>query len=113
MGWGWVYDGVNASIPRNTGPECAEYLTLHRKLIESVIVVTICVCSLKWGISNARPIVVPKMPAYNKITTGKQILLIGMTFTLGLELGFKLASRTVIYILNPCHVTSMIQVNIY
>ncbi|KAJ6632977.1 Transmembrane protein, partial [Pseudolycoriella hygida] len=73
--WGWAFDGVNASIPRNTGPECAEYLSIKRHWIE-----------------------------------GRQLLLIAMTFTLGMELGFKLSQRSVIYILNPCHITSIIQI---
>lgn len=107
--WGWAYDGVNASIPRNTGPECSEYLSVHRRLIESVFVVSICLWILKWAIDNARPIAI-KYPKYSAMTPGRQILLVGMTFTLGLELGFKLASRTVIYILNPCHITSIFQV---
>lgn len=47
---------------------------------------------------------------YEKVPAGKQILLVVMTLILGLELGFKFASRSVIYILNPCHIITMIQV---
>ncbi|XP_031633790.1 transmembrane protein 164 isoform X2 [Contarinia nasturtii] len=47
---------------------------------------------------------------YDGIVCGKQLLLITMTFLLGLEMGFKLCTRTAIYILNPCHVTSMLQI---
>lgn len=48
---------------------------------------------------------------YEKPPAGKQIFLVVMTLILGLELGFKFASRSVIYILNPCHIITMIQVN--
>lgn len=50
---------------------------------------------------------------YEEVPAGKQILLVVMTLILGLELGFKFASRSVIYILNPCHIITMIQVNNY
>lgn len=46
----------------------------------------------------------------NNLLVGKQVLLVLMTFVLGLELGFKFASRTVIYLLNPCHITTIMQV---
>ena len=47
----------------------------------------------------------------DKLFFGKQVLLVLMTFVLGLELGFKFASRTVIYLLNPCHITTIMQVS--
>lgn len=51
----WAYDGVNRSVPRNVGPECAYYLTPKRQIIETVIVVSIClvvaVSSLKINIT--------------------------------------------------------------
>lgn len=50
---------------------------------------------------------------YEKVPAGKQILLVVMTLILGLELGFKFASRSVIYILNPCHIITMIQVTFF
>ncbi|XP_063695554.1 transmembrane protein 164 [Culicoides brevitarsis] len=49
---------------------------------------------------------------YEKVPVGQQILLVVMTLTLGIELGFKFASRSVIYILNPCHIITMLQIYI-
>ncbi|XP_065090742.1 uncharacterized protein LOC135711711 [Ochlerotatus camptorhynchus] len=197
MQLGWAYDGVNASVPRNTGPECASYLTPTRKLVESVIVVPICFIAIKLAIGRLKPITFRRnMPfiaapaatahgsslgfrsssishlasssnhnlqhhyqrigggsghhlepdhrelllhqthhrrsssveycschrcnsaAHNPTVTvegeapswAKQMLLIMMTLTLGVEIGFKFATRTVIYILNPCHITTLMQI---
>lgn len=160
MHWGWAYDGVNTTVPRNAGPECRNYMAPTRMLIECICVTLMCMYAIKRSWCN---IVREKsLPDYNATTVAtvidpdkhrlyhqqttvstnnhnssqtnnisslsttnttttvhhyyeivpvvKQILLIVMTFILGLEMGFKLASRSVIYILNPCHITTMIQV---
>lgn len=190
MQFGWAYDGVNGSVPRNTGPECAEYLSPSRKLIETVFTIPLCLLAIKWSVSRLRPIthrqldrVVGGMLGGNKPLSssnhnlhhlhyqrhadpeprdllmphhrersfssasiasgmadefccqrcsqpgsvsgragwtiggetlvpswGKQFLLVTMTLTLGVEIGFKFATRTVIYILNPCHITTLMQI---
>lgn len=108
--WGWAYDGVNASIPRNTGPECSEYLSITRHWIEGILVCLICILTLKWAVQNVKPLKI-NYSTLHTITAGRQFLQLAMTFTLGMELGFKLSQRSVIYILNPCHITSIIQVS--
>lgn len=107
--WGWAYDGVNGSIPRNTGAECANYLTTTRHIVESLIIVPLAIIIHKYGMSKL-PKVNINYAASDRIVFGKQLLLITMTFLLGLEMGFKLCTRSAIFILNPCHVTSMLQV---
>lgn len=107
--WDWAYAGVNASVPRNAGPECAYYLTARRHLIEDIFVVAFWLFALKWAICRAKPLPTV-VSTVTQMTTAKKILLVSMTFTLGLELGFKLSSRSVIYILNPCHITTIMQV---
>ncbi|XP_053670526.1 transmembrane protein 164 [Anopheles nili] len=190
MHFGWAYDGVNGSVPRNTGSECADYLSPSRKLIETVILIPLCLIAIKWSVGRLKPmnyrqpdratgapqsvnrllsssnhnlqhihyqrhplesdprdLLMPhhrersfssasiasgimddfrcqrcSQPStisergtniYGEILApswGKQFLLVTMTLTLGVELGFKFATRTVIYILNPCHITTIIQI---
>ncbi|XP_031635315.1 transmembrane protein 164 isoform X4 [Contarinia nasturtii] len=109
MNWGWAYEGVNGNIPRNTGPECVNYLSTTRHIVESVILVPVAILIFKYGMSKLPPLQF-NFSRYDGIVCGKQLLLITMTFLLGLEMGFKLCTRTAIYILNPCHVTSMLQI---
>lgn len=200
MHLGWAYDGVNASVPRNTGPECAGFLTPSQKLLETVILLPLSAIAIKLAIARLKPITFRRntpfistpnlQPAtggtlgfrsssishlasssnhnlqhhYQRVgpsghhlepdhrelllqqhhhrrsssveycschrcaashhptavnsaaldgeapSWAKQALLITMTLTLGVELGFKFATRTVIYILNPCHITTMLQI---
>lgn len=197
MHFEWAYGGVNASVPRNTGPECASFLSPTRKLVETVVVIPVCIIAIKMAINRMKPITFRRntpfistpqhhgsslgfrsssishlanasnhnlqhhyqriggsghllepdhrelllqqthhrrsssveycschrcsSAAHNTTTSSalegeapswaKQLLLVTMTLTLGVELGFKFATRTVIYILNPCHITTIIQVS--
>uniref|UniRef100_U5EYN7 Putative conserved plasma membrane protein n=1 Tax=Corethrella appendiculata TaxID=1370023 RepID=U5EYN7_9DIPT len=174
MNFRWAYEGVNDSVPRNTGKECVEFLSPIRRIIETIIIMPICVIAIKWSLRRLKPIncygygnnllnnlnqhqsstisntTINQQRQNNYLqhdheylnqeiqrnndeinyrfthssnnsnqkkysdamvpTVGKQVLLVAMTFTLGIEIGFKFATRTVIYILNPCHITTMMQI---
>lgn len=104
----WAYDGVNSSIPRNIGPECAYYLSPKRRIIETFLVSVFIVTCLVWGYKRIR---LPAQVSYiSHDRVGRRILLLIMSLVLGMEIGFKFTSRTVVYLLNPCHVTTALQV---
>lgn len=111
MQWTWTYAGVNSDIPRNTGTECVEFLSVKRHWFECTFIILTAITSLYYGVSIIKPIN-SKSYAINQkqLPVGRKILLVAMTFILGVEIGFKFASQTLIYILNPCHITTMIQV---
>ncbi|KAL0849181.1 hypothetical protein ABMA28_013522 [Loxostege sticticalis] len=104
----WAYSGANKAVPRNVGPECAFYLSHQRQIIETVLVTAICIYIL---IITFPKLKIPKEENYIKSDRGgKRLLVILLTLLWGMEIGFKFASRTVIYLLNPCHVTTLIQI---
>lgn len=55
MGWGWAFDGVNQTIPRNAGPDCSQYLSWQRQIIECLSVTTISVFFLHWTWKRLNP----------------------------------------------------------
>lgn len=104
----WAYSGVDASVPGNGGPECANFISLGRRFIETILVLTVSLSMITWSYKNLS---IPEGCSYvRKDRGGKRVLLIMMSLIWGIEIGFKLASQTVIYLLNPCHVTTAIQV---
>ncbi|XP_070157789.1 transmembrane protein 164 [Polyergus mexicanus] len=103
----WAYDGINSSIPRNVGPECANYLSLKRRIIETLFISVFIISCIVWGLKH---VTLPKKVVYvNQDCVGRRVLLIIMSLVLGMEIGFKFTSRTVIYLLNPCHITTALQ----
>lgn len=105
----WSYHGVNHSIQGNGGPDCVNYIYSQRRLLETVIACTVGCYGLCYGF---RRYSLPPVPTViREDRGGKRLLLVLMCLVFGIEIGFKFSSRTVIYILNPCHVVTAIQVS--
>ncbi|ESO09742.1 hypothetical protein HELRODRAFT_183886 [Helobdella robusta] len=123
----WTYSGVNFSIPGTGGPECVDYLSSRQKILETFLV--LLVSSLQ--IWYMMPCLGPRKVLNNNDQNGvvndhsqltdvsiknysppllKQILLLLLSLVFGIELGFKLSTRQFIWILNPCHVVTIIQI---
>lgn len=103
----WAYSGVNKTVPRNAGPECADFLNPTWRRIETVIVLTLATIIFKWSYKR---ITLPTSVYVRRDRGGRRALLVLMSLIWGMEIGYKFSSRTVIYLLNPCHVTTAIQV---
>lgn len=104
----WAYAGVNHSLAGNGGPECAQFLSGRRRLWETVLAV---LWTSVLAIASCRRLQVPPAPkVVREDRGGKRCLLVLLCLVFGMELGFKFSSRTVIYILNPCHVITMLQI---
>ncbi|XP_047489947.1 transmembrane protein 164-like [Penaeus indicus] len=104
----WSYGGVDGSIPGNGGPDCANFLTIHRRLFETLLGIAIPVVYFFWGYSY---ITYPSSYKFvRKDRGGKRALLVLVSMVFGMEIGFKFATKQLIYLLNPCHVTTAIQI---
>ncbi|TPP65563.1 Transmembrane protein [Fasciola gigantica] len=103
----WAYIGVNTSVPAAGGIECTGYLPLKRRIYETLLITSVFSYFAFW---SWRKLLLPsgvcsRQPSPSLIRT----LLFLHSFIFGIEIGFKLASQSLIWILNPCHVLTMIQ----
>lgn len=107
----WAYAGVDHSLPGNGGQECVDFIPLWQRLAEGGLACLFATCCILYAYKRITlPEKIPHLE--NRDLCGKRILLVSMCLTFGIELGFKLATRQFIWIFNPCHVTSMIQIYI-
>jgi len=119
----WTYAGINFSA-KNTEPwaddggiECAAHSTLRQRLFETILTVIVASYEIYYAIYHAKNPLGTSFPReYARERQGRpsvlrRIVLVCYALLWGIEIGFKLASRQFIYILNPCHMVSLIQVN--
>lgn len=105
-----LFGGIDFDLPGNGGQACAGFLSVQRRIIESILAVAIgCIC-LAFG---HHKIVVPKQSKIiRKDRGGKRLLLVIFCLVFGIEIGFKFATKSLIFLLNPCHITTACQVYI-
>ena len=131
----WTHGGVNFSGPgSNGGLDCRDHLTDEHRVVESVVGIVLTVVSGLIGFRLSKTTgktntnnnndetttaATLSSPARRTTTTatmattsrssfssGRIFLLVLHSFVFGVEVGFKFSSRTLIFLLNPCHVVT-------
>jgi hypothetical protein len=107
----WTYSGIDFSMPGNGGEECANFLSKQQLIIESVVVVlyaVVCELYYPWRISVSNH--KPNLELRERF--GRKLLLAALCLIWGIEIGYKLSTRSLIFILNPCHFLTVLQVRV-
>jgi len=104
----WTYSGVDFSLDGNGGPKCANFLPLKWSIIESLCVIAISATFeiyYPWwkSVSNYKP----NLQLRERF--GRKLLLAALCLIWGIEIGYKLSSKQLIFILNPCHMITLSQ----
>jgi len=105
---GWLSGGVPFHIPGNGGPDCVQFLSTYQRVGETLVFT--CLSLMLFLCSYKSLTSIQTVDAYMKDRTGKKTLLGLFGLVFGMEIGFKLATRQLIWLLNPCHMLSFLQI---
>ena len=114
------YIGVDYSIPGNGGPDCYNSISIKQRVVETCVY-TVGILLLfgppvypffkKWRAQQ--PVSdkddCAKSKGYQPSITQKFLLVI-LCVVFGVEFGYKIATQRYIYLLNPCHVLTIVQI---
>ena len=105
----WSYSGVDFSLYGNGGDECSGYLSPTHLIVETTLIVCLTLTfEFYYSWSKSVPGYEPNLQLKERF--GRKLLLAGLCLIWGIEIGYKLSTRQLIFILNPCHVLTFIQV---
>ncbi len=116
----WSVGGIDFSEEGQGGLKCRDHVTFSRRVAETAVglgVPSLAVLLWKKCSKNVVAATCLEGSSRRKIYHNKQTsyglirisLLVSLAFVFGIEVGYKLASRQLIWLLNPCHVTSFLQ----
>ncbi|CAD6187528.1 unnamed protein product [Caenorhabditis auriculariae] len=101
--WDLAVGGVDENIEGNGGEICMHYIPGWQRFLETIVFVPLSL----WTAFGAFPLdckySLPPRP------TSRYTVLTIYSLIFGAELAYKMISKTGIFLLNPCHVTTTMQ----
>lgn len=110
--------GVDHDIPGNGGLSCVNYSSYRRRILESAFALTFAFGEIYWSwnrLKFPKCDLAPTNPVSDRphhITYFRRILIAWLCLIFGIEIGFKFSSKTLIYLLNPCHMVTIMQIGL-
>ena len=103
-----LYGGIRLDIPGHGGAECAAYISTGTKIAETCLSTVLMLVCLVYSLKH---ISLPSKPPPQSEHVWAKPLLALLSIIIGLEISYKITSRELLYILNPCHVLTVVEVS--
>jgi len=106
----YLIGGVDLNLAGNGGAGCPTFRSPQRKIIETVLVGGLSILAYKTAQKKIKSSTETRSGSHHQLFTGRQLVLIAITIMFGIQVGFKIGSKTVIWLLQPCHMLTALQI---
>ena len=112
---GTLYGGIDPSIPGMGGRDCALHVPFRVKILEITGVIVYMAFLYVWTAKTLTPVTeddVRVMKERDSRLGGnlKKVALMLLSLVFGMELTFKIVTGRLLFVLNPCHALTIVQV---
>ncbi|OON18084.1 hypothetical protein X801_06067, partial [Opisthorchis viverrini] len=104
----WSFAGINTSLPGAGGDDCVNYLPASQRLLETLTITGVFAYLSIWALPR---LTFPAFILPGNSNPMRQGLLVIHCIVFGIELGFKCATGSLLWALNPCHILTVLQVS--
>ena len=124
----WTIGGIDFEVEGNGGLHCRDHVGLNRRVWETLLGIGLPLCLFLWQHTGKSQTKQPSDNNSERRQEKKELhcllpqgskndysllrigFLVSMTLVFGIEMGFKFATKQLIWLFNPCHVTSVIDI---
>lgn len=114
----WAIGGIDFSLPGNGGFECLQVTAWNRRVAESafgtgvsLVLLVLGICMRSTSSSSSSPGgKTTSRHHYHYNEVARTFLLLTFAFVYGMEISYKLATKQLAFLLNPCHVISVLEI---
>ena len=103
-----LYGGIRSDVPGHGGEECASYLPTNMKILDTGIAVLLMIPYFTYAIKTYT---LPSSIKKKESNIVQRILLVVLCLVLGIQIGFKISAKSLLYILNPCYLMTAVEVS--
>jgi hypothetical protein len=102
-----LYGGIRPDVPGHGGEECAAYLPTNMKLLDTGIAVLLMIPYFTYAIKTYT---LPTNIKKRENNVVQRILLVTLCVVMGIQIGFKISAKSLLYILNPCYLMTAVEI---
>ena len=107
----FLYGGIDFSVAGEGGQDCISFLSPAQRLTETLVfgLISLALIAVSWRRVSLDPDNNNQERTGGESQVTRQCLLLTLSLVFGLELGYKLSTGQLLWVLNPCHVLTVIQ----
>ena len=104
-----LYGGIRVDWPGHGGEACVEFLPFEMRVADTLVACLIMLFFFSYAFKKCKA---PPNIVTIENSSAQRVFLVILSTVFGVQVGLKLASKSLMYMLNPCHIMTITQVQV-